>query len=252
MQWTKPRDVLTLATHSLNNLSKQDENTTTTWRTLRSNTLKKYANSCRYCGGVYDKYLICFYLDDSNKNLDVCCRMCHTVNRLNYRLLTNLDEIVLIHSKMSQLQIVRSTIDWVIKYNQIPSVPDIDPKAQKLNLSVSEMCSVLTAGGQHICKDFKLFFTYRLNTTFISSYITELDDHNKIVGKDMSMFNDPADSFGGLEEDVDSRLQTYKFTNDEQHYLDNLFDVSSKNSVGSLMKRKMKMNNQIVEKVFVL
>lgn len=171
MNWQKPRETIILSISPI----KQNDSQSFTWMNLRKNTLEKIKYTCRYCGGFYKKYLICLNLDDSKQktfkleNTDMCCKACFIINHLNYGFN---DDVVLCFSKLPQLDIVRSTVDYVIKNTSIPSPDQIDHNARRAKLTTLELSNLLlNKKGPEIeekLKDLKIFFTKNLDISFIT------------------------------------------------------------------------------------
>ncbi|AYV82312.1 MAG: hypothetical protein Homavirus28_8, partial [Homavirus sp.] len=63
MQWTNNRDQLVVSTTDISTHSKI-QISKSKWNKLRETVLKKYNYTCRCCGGVYAKYLLCIHLDN--------------------------------------------------------------------------------------------------------------------------------------------------------------------------------------------
>src|SRR5690606_2473607 len=102
------------------------------------NILIKNQSRCYFCGGFYPKYMICFKSDKDK--LDTACRLCHIVTHLNHNYQ---NEIVLCYSKMSQLDIVRKTVDKTVELGTVPSILEVDPKAKLIDLSIYEFANIL-------------------------------------------------------------------------------------------------------------
>lgn len=245
MQWSVPREELKLAVQEPDSTIKPTNITPSKWRQIRTNTLKHTNNRCRYCGGGYSKYLICFYL--TKDRLDVCCRMCYTLTHLNYNMCCSLDELILCYSKLDQLDILRKTVNFTIKTNTVPNVLDIDPQARKLNLSVMELCALLIAKYDNKCSDYKIFFTNKLDTTFIDSYIDKDNKSSKSMFIDAVAPVNASNQVAPLDTGIYKDLKMHKFSKDELEFLERFFDVSSKKAISSLMKRKIKQIDKLIE-----
>jgi hypothetical protein len=161
-------DVTDISLHTKTNI------TLIKWANLRTTVLKKYNYTCRYCNGKYMKYLQCIHLDNDShnnnlSNLDLCCHACYIITHINsvYN-----NEIQPCWSKLSQLDIVRKSVDFVVKNNKIPSVLDIDSDAKQIDLSIMELSNILVCTKEKIIlpkelNNYKLFFTQQFNTRFV-------------------------------------------------------------------------------------
>jgi hypothetical protein len=226
MDWAlaKTREELKVSTCDLNYVGKLKGNPKE-WKTLRESTLKRVNNICRYCGGGYSKYLMCFHLDsnsdntveDIKDNLDVCCKLCYMVTHVNY---SYLDDIIVCWSELDQVEIVRKTVDYVIKNNKVPELKDIDKNVKQSPLSVMELCSILLEGNKKLLKNInniKIFFTNKLDTAFIQSYIST--KNKKVTFIDI----DYIDSEERIkEEEIDNKLQLSNQLKNIQKYKYNI------------------------------
>lgn len=142
------------------------------WATIRDTVLKKYNYNCRYCGGHYIKYLMCIHLDNNSNNndisnLDLCCKVCYDITHINNSFN---NEMIVCYSQLSQLEIVRKTIDFIINNNKVPKINNIDKNASRVQLSVMEFSNILVHSKQNKY-NYKIFFTEKLDTTFVSANI---------------------------------------------------------------------------------
>lgn len=117
--------------------------------------IKQHSNICSSCGGIYQKYLL---IDNDNI---VQCRACHIITHLNCGYI---DEIIICVSPISQLDIVRKTVEYVIDNQQIPHPHDIDTNVQLVPLSIFEYANILKHDNT---LQYKIFFTNDLDTDFI-------------------------------------------------------------------------------------
>ena len=123
--------------------------------------------TCRYCGGVYPKYLISIYIPKA-KVTDIACRLCFLISRLNYG---NYNEIKLYYSEMNQLDIVKNTVEYIIANNSIPSPNLIDKNIKTSPISVLEYINIMNNYDDqpNELKNYKIFFSNKLNIDFILS-----------------------------------------------------------------------------------
>lgn len=162
MEWEEPREKLKLRTVSLSKtLPKIDPK-------VRADLLVKYNYTCCYCGGRYKKYLIKNVINLKTDDVDVCCRLCFLLTNLNGGYHREMD---IYYSHLPQLDIVRKTINHIIKNNIVPSPLDIDSKVKKTNLSVLEFINIVN-GYQKApfeLRNYKIFFNPDLTTDFITT-----------------------------------------------------------------------------------
>lgn len=169
MIWEKERDKLYPQTSKFQDFGHTEQIS----RNERCKILQKYNSTCRYCGGKYQKYLMCTYIPNTRSN-DICCRACYIITHLNSGLF---DEIKIYYSTMSQVEIVRETINYIINNNEIPHPIDIDKNIKKVPISVLEYINIinnhenLSKKASDTCpielKNFKIFFSKNFDINFI-------------------------------------------------------------------------------------
>jgi hypothetical protein len=209
MQWSEDvRDPIKKAVTDISNSAKT-QISQTKWNALRVATLKKYKHICRCCGGTFDRYLFCIRIDGNSKNnepdnLDLMCKACYIIKHINYGF-NNEIEVGL--SKLSQLNIVRRTIDHVMSYNRVPTMKEIDPDAEKVGLSIMELSNVMITADVDKVEKYKIFFTPLFDTGFIK----------------MSMFVDEDEPVTEDAEVTEDTTKVHKFTKDERVFLNEFF-----------------------------
>jgi hypothetical protein len=166
MEWTIPRQNLQASVQNFRDFKKQDKLT----KTQREQLLIKNNYSCMFCGGTYKKYLIGIYHDQSKTN-DLCCRPCYLINHLNYGLPNEID---IYYSKLSQQDIIRKSVDFIIDNKIIPNPIAIDPNIQKSPISLLEFINILNNLESYPTElnNYKIFLNNNLNTDFLTSNFT--------------------------------------------------------------------------------
>lgn len=171
MEWTEPRDVLVPTKINYKNLyykpSMGDMD--------RNKILKACGYTCRTCGRVYKTYLILSYVlkDDI---YDMYCGACHLVTHLNIGLPKG---IGLYHSEMTQLEIIRGTVDYIIKTQQMPTLQQIDPNVKEACVSLFEYVNLLDHVDGDQFANYKIFFNADFNINFVTNNygsINQFDD----------------------------------------------------------------------------
>ncbi len=162
MHWTpvrsilKPSNVVYDELHKKTNVSNQD----------RLKILKENAYSCRGCGGTYKSYLMMDLIKDKEpKYYDTYCRACYTITHLNSGVSDNIE---LYQSTMSQLDIVKTTVDYIINNNKIPKPIEIDPKIIHVPISILEYIILLNHINLPNFENYKIFFSNKFTTNFIT------------------------------------------------------------------------------------
>lgn len=143
---------------------------------VRSELLTKYDSICHYCGGKYLKYLICTYFTES-KSSDICCKLCHMVTHLNYGITKEID---VYYSKLSQVDVVKLTVEYIINNNEVPEPYQIDNDVKMSPVSLLEFTNIINNYDSYPNEltNYKIFFMNCLNTDFITNN----------YGEKMSMF----------------------------------------------------------------
>lgn len=161
MNWQKERDILIPRTENYRDFGFNDK----IMKQTRNNILTQNNYTCRFCGGIYKKYLICSYFE-YDKSDDINCLACHLITHLNNG---RYKEINLYYSLMTQIDIVRKTVNYVIEHQEIPLPSVIDPNVKSSPISILEYISILnnneTIPDELI--NYKIFYTQKFNVDFI-------------------------------------------------------------------------------------
>ena len=182
MNWLNPRDELLHRCENFRDFGHYDKIS----RKNRGEILAENNYTCRYCGGVYPKYLMSVYIPHA-KTSDVTCRMCYIITKLNYG---HYNEIKIFYSLMSQLDIIKNTVNYLIDNNEMPKPNQIDKDVQTSPLSVLEYINLLNNYDVQPpeLKNYKVFFSEKLNTDFIINnysskmplFIDKNNNNNKV------------------------------------------------------------------------
>jgi len=127
---------------------------------------------CVYCGGIYKKNMRTV---NTNNKKYICCDICYSVTHINA---ISDKYIVLCHSKKSQLDIVRDTVNYISENNVIPFFNEIDKNAKLIPISLIEYSNVLASNINlpSFTNNYKIFITQDYDTTFIDTYGLLLND----------------------------------------------------------------------------
>lgn len=149
MEWKNP--IVNLS------IQKYDSTIDKNIRKYKYSITKKYNNICCYCGGNFSNYNY-INSDNSTKKEDVylCCKFCHMI--LNFRH-SYCNSLLLCWSDMSQIDIVRNSIDYIIINGTIPQVSDIDKNAKNLNISLIEYINIINNKMPDEFKKYKIFLS---------------------------------------------------------------------------------------------
>jgi len=167
------------------------------WDKNRLNVIKQCDSICIYCGGKYKKYLYCIHLDgDPNNfesdNINIACKLCYMITNINY--FTNSGQLILMYSKISQIDIVRKTIDNIIKFGSVPTFDSIDPDVEIPEISLVEYITIICNYKKtKINVDFtnyKIFFTDSLDGRFIDSLFLYDDSESLFSDSEQTMSYD--------------------------------------------------------------
>lgn len=165
----------------------------------RKEIVNKYKHTCCYCGGKYEKFINCIHIKDQPV---VICRFCMIITQLNDG---TFDKYNVYCSTLSQLDIVRKTVNFILSNSRIPLPNEIDPNVKTSPFSSIEYVNFLNnLEFKSIFKSHKIFFTdVGLNFIF-SNY-------------DINMFTSENDEENSLTE-----YPLYNLTSDEENVLKNL------------------------------
>lgn len=204
---------------------------------LRNNILSINNYTCRYCGGVYPKYLICVKINTLNIN-DVCCRACYIITHLNYGLFR---EIKLYYSLVPQIEIIRKTVDHVINYEELPLPSDIDENILLAPFSILEFINILNNNVEvpPIFNNYKIFFSKKFNIDFII---------NNYCNKNIMFIDENNDLLTDTDKiPFDDNLTKHELTEEEKKILDNYYNNADFN-LNSKMDISIKIATKLIEK----
>lgn len=161
MDWQKERDNITCMVQNFSHLGHTKKCTLAT----RNEVLKKYNYTCRYCGGIYKKYLMSIKINEVD---DVCCRLCYLVTHLNSGLHK---EILVFYSELSQLEIIKRTADYIINNGEVPFAQLIDKNIKHVPITILEFINILNNNDKYPIElqSYKIFFSNKLNIDFVLS-----------------------------------------------------------------------------------
>ena len=176
MEWKEPRIILNatkvIFTHSHSKPKLTDQE--------RNKLLKMHNYSCRSCGGTYKSHLISTYIIQEDCH-DVYCSACHAITHLNNGIPKSID---IYYSTLSQLDIVKKTVNYVIVNGFIPLPTEIDPQVELSPISLFEYVNLLDHIDDTTFKNYKIFFNKDFGINFITknyndeSLFVEDDDEN--------------------------------------------------------------------------
>ncbi len=135
---------------------------------LDDNINLPYQEACIFCGA-------CFNLQDMNFiNNKYVCYLCNYVYNLENVYSKIYNQIELYISEVSQTTIIKKTIEYIIKHNEIPEPDSIDPHIMKVNISPLELIIMKNDNKLHNLEFFnklKIFFSPNFNKWALRRYI---------------------------------------------------------------------------------
>lgn len=168
MNWQTKRDNLVPSCDNFRDFGHYDKNS----RAARNKILVENNYTCRFCGGVFPKYLILSYIQRAGVS-DVSCKLCYTITHLNYGLF---NDIEIYYSKVSQVDIVKKTTEYIIENNDVPEPYLIDADISTVSISILEYINILnnldsidSTNSINELDNYKIFFTKNLNTDFVTN-----------------------------------------------------------------------------------
>lgn len=202
MNWLKERDIITSKCENFRDYGHNDKFS----KSARMKILVDNNYSCRYCGGIYPKYLICSYIPSKKCN-DVCCRICYIITHLNCGFF---QEVRMYYSTMSQLDIIKKTINYIIENNEIPLANKIDNNIQLPPISLIEYINILNNYDTipECLNNYKIFFSNKMNLDFIvnnygNKMITFVDPVKISEDTDKIKLDDTIEKHIPTQEEVD-------------------------------------------------
>jgi hypothetical protein len=232
------------------------------WKKVRSNAISKADKRCRFCGGLYQKYMICFHLDENPKNnnqdnVDMACKLCYIITHIN---LGYGKDIKILMSKMSQVDIVKETVNYISKFSKVPHPMDIDNKVKTCPISFNELCNLVLCNKgvmPNELKRIKIFFTPKIDIEFVSSFGNQYDEF-MFADSDYDSDSDSDLDSNNLVTTKDSKIKKLKikkgkFTEGEIEIIKKILNFDNNVGPMSNMKEKMKymeeVNKRIIKKV---
>ena len=222
------------------------------WRNIRREILNRDGSHCCFCGIHYNKYLICFHLDKDTKNDDydnlrMACRPCYMITHLNFQFNY---ELILCWSKISQIDIVRKTVNYAHKKLTIPEINRVDADALRLPLSLFEFLELLSHNEiddlPPEMSNYKIFFTPKLDITFLNpnADFILLDCNNDETSQESYLIDNDSDEEEYTEYinfiPCDSKLPEYKFSDQEKRFLNINFDPPDTFNFAKYMENEIK------------
>lgn len=133
---------------------------------LKNTIINENKKVCMFCGGTYKTFMFCYHESES---IVLACKLCYAIRNLNY----NKIEFDIYSSNMSQTDIVRSTVDFIVKHNSIPTALQIDKNIKQTEMTKFEYINLVNNDKySDIINNIKVFvtqdfdFNYLLNTVY--------------------------------------------------------------------------------------
>lgn len=179
MNWKEPRVKDLHISCSTMNLEK-NKTESKEWALIRRKVLSKYNNTCMYCGGKYDKYLICIHKDGDKTNntldnLELCCKICYAYTHINM----GFHEYFSVYkSNKSQLELHRITMDYYVMNGTLPPAVSVDEKCSLVNISMFEYINWLIKGEKNT---YKLILKQNFDINFLGIQKCDFDVFNRLA-----------------------------------------------------------------------
>lgn len=167
------------------------------------NNIKKLYKNCCYCSGTYNSYVL---INIDNKD-DIACNFCYQVSNLNINTL----DIILLYSTMSQEDVIKNTINYIIDNNKVPTPTDIDKNVKNINISKFEYVNILKN---------KNLFDDDLPFNFLNNIKIFLSCENNF-----NYINDKATFIKKQQFNINN-LEIQEFTSQEMLYIKKIFKLN--------------------------
>lgn len=163
---------------------------------------------CSYCGGIFKRLDFCVY----NKTYNLCCQLCHIIVNFN---ISDSKKIKIYDSKLSQLEIIRKTSDYIYLNRKFPSIEDIDINASIINIKSITFFEEKT--------DKKIFFTDQIDLSKIILNGTNPNDDFTFETSETP--EEPIDIVSLRKIETTERIcRIFKKINEQHIRYDNLFN----------------------------
>tara|TARA_Y100000589_G_C27008941_1_gene569983 strand:- start:64 stop:915 length:852 start_codon:yes stop_codon:yes gene_type:complete len=134
----------------------------TEWRSLRAKVMRRDHNKCRFCGIQSTSHMVCDHIDGNASdnhldNLGVNCPLCDRIRHCGLAGMQR--KLSLWKSSLSQLEIVKMSIDYWKEHGSIPNPNQLDPDAQFVHDDTIEFANILLEKNYSELNDEEL--TYR-------------------------------------------------------------------------------------------
>lgn len=136
----------------------------------RSFCTQNMNTTCIYCGGKYKKT---FYSVDIDDTLQPCCQLCHIVTHFIPKY-TKM--IVIYKSSLTQLDIIRKTVEYILSHKQVPEVQNIDSNATQIKIKLISFFHHLNDATY---KNYRIFYTSNIAiSNILFSFMTGKTKNN--------------------------------------------------------------------------
>lgn len=142
------------------------------FETHKQEILDKSHNVCSYCGGKYKKLSQCVFSNKSKptkSNMVACCTFCYIVSNFSSYYIQHIE---IRQSKMTQLQIIRKTSNYIFQNNCIPTPEQVDPKVEPSTILANQYF-VMGNAYKDIAKHHKIFIKDSLTVSYICNIIVD-------------------------------------------------------------------------------
>lgn len=216
MQWIiDNRMNLTLSVSNINNIIDNSNKFTN----LRKLAIHKSNHLCKYCGGKYNRYLFCVPRNNTKINSDndllVICKLCFMITNINHNYCK---ELSLCWSTLDQVEIVRKTVDFILKEQKVPLITEIDKNAKKIPMSLTEISNILIKYKKlpKEMNNYKIFVTQELDVSFI--------EYNSII-RPLFIDEESEEFQFSNNSSINNETITYHiFSNNEIKFLEKFFN----------------------------
>jgi hypothetical protein len=153
-------------------------------QSMRRFCCKQLNPICVYCGGTYRKASGCTRIDSGS--LKPCCQLCYVITHFipNYAKM-----LIICKSVMPQLEIIRSTVDFIHKYKKAPSITDIDGNAICTPDTPTHFFKAYMSASDNerheVFEQYKIFYTSSIDmTNIILGIVDTSQDFSNFVIED--------------------------------------------------------------------
>lgn len=201
------------------------------WKIFRRTILDKYNYQCHFCDSKSKKFLQCLKIN--KKEFVPVCFLCKTIITAKPKY-----ALIVVHSKLTQRDIVRITNRYIKSHKCIPNFKFIDKTVKKAPLTVSQFVTILKSKKKlpDEFNNLKVFFNNRLKLNTIGITNQDVEEMDEL---DEHVFNDDTKEFiDDIFNDTTEHVKDVKVIKEDPYYT-NILNI----------QYELKYHREIIKKI---